>query len=234
MTTSWFEIGANWEAVMQKKVLRILAMVFAACPAVGLAQAPKDAVVVSDEDVKAVLKYAVDTKRTTPDNTIRVIDMGTYQLSVAVVHRGALGGGNAAAAGAAAGRGAAPAPNPQPACGEQRAGATGPGGIYHDDTPETYVVISGSATLITGGTIANGRRSPADSEVTTILNGPSCNGTMVGYTSRQIKVGDIIVIPERVPHGFSAIPDHVTYLSVRPDLKKVLQHGYVNPALKQK
>jgi len=28
------------------------------------------------------------------------------------------------------------------------------------------------------------------------------------------------------------VTDHVTYLSIRPDLKKVLQHGYVNPALK--
>ena len=92
-------------------------------------------------------------------------------------------------------------------------------------------MTSGSGTLITGGTIVNGRRSPADSEVTTILNGPSCNGTMVGYSSRVINVGDIIVIPEGVPHGFSAIPDHVTYLSVRPDLKKVLKKGYVNPAL---
>ena len=225
---------------MEKKVLRVLAMVFAACPAIASAQAPKDAVVVSDADIKAVLKYAVDTKRTTPDNTIRVLDMGAYQLGVAVVHRGptggggnaAGGGGNAAAGGGAAGRGAAP--NPQPACGEQRAGATGPGGIYHDSTAETYVVISGSATLITGGTIVNGRRSPADSEVTTVLNGPSCNGTMVGYTSRQINIGDVIVIAEGVPHGFSAIPDHVTYLSVRPDLKKVLQHGYVNPALHPK
>ena len=225
---------------MQKKILQILTMVVAAWSAVVVAQAPKDGVFITDEDVKAVLKYAVDTKRTTPDNTIRVIDMGNYQLGVAVIHRGAMGGGgnvaggggNAAAGGGTAGRGAAP--NPQPACGEQRAGATGPTGLYHDDTAETYVVISGSATLITGGSVVNGRRSPADSEVTTILNGPSCGGTLVGYTSRQIKVGDIIVIPEHVPHGFSAIPDHVTYLSVRPDLKKVLQHGYVNPALGRK
>ena len=216
---------------MQKKLLRILATVFALCPAAASAQAPKDGVYITDEDVKAVLKYAVDTKRTTPDNTIRVIDMGSYQLGVAVIHRGAMGGGGNAVAG---GGNAAAAPNPQPACGQQRAAATGPNGLYHDATAETYVVISGSATLITGGTIVNGRRSPADSEVTTILNGPSCGGTMVGYTSRQIKVGDIIVIPEGVPHGFSAIPDHVTYLSVRPDLKKVLQHGYVNPALKPK
>jgi quercetin dioxygenase-like cupin family protein len=56
---------------------------------------------------------------------------------------------------------------------------------------------------------------------------------MVGYTSHPVKTGDVIIIPEGVPHGFSAIPDHVTYLSIRPDLKKVLQHGYVNPALKK-
>ena len=215
----------------RQNALLILTTVLAVCPAVALAQAPKDGIYITNEDVKAVLKYAVETKRTIPDNTIRVIDMGNYQLGVAVIHRGAMGGGGTAAAG---GGNAGAAPNPQPACGEQRAGATGPNGLYHDDTAETYVVISGSATLITGGTVVNGRRSPADSEVTTILNGPSCGGTMVGYTSRQIKEGDIIVIPERVPHGFSAIPDHVTYLSVRPDPKKVLQHGYVNPALKPK
>ena len=209
---------------MRKKVLQALAMVLAAFPAVGLAQAPKDGVYIGDEDVKAVLKHAVDTKRTIPDNTIRVIDMDKYQLGVAVIHRGAMGGGGGANAAAAA--------NPSPACGEQRPDAKGPTGIFHDDTAESYVVISGGATLITGGTIVNGRRSAPDSEVTTILNGPSCSGTMVGYTSRKIKTGDIIVIPEHVPHGFSDVPDHVTYLSIRPDLKKVLQHGYVNPALK--
>ncbi len=212
---------------MRRHILQILAFVFTSCPVVGLAQAPKDAVVITNEDIKAVLKYAADTKRTIPDNSIRVIDMGAYQLAVAVVHRGATGGGTGNAA-AGAGNAA------QAACGEPRAGAKGPNGIFHDDTAETYVVISGSGTLITGGTIVNGTRSAPDNEVTTILNGPSCNGTMVGFTSRQIKEGDIIVIPERVPHGFSAVPDHVTYLSVRPDLKKVLQHGYVNAALTKK
>jgi mannose-6-phosphate isomerase-like protein (cupin superfamily) len=209
---------------MKNKALQILALFIAAYPAVALAQAPKDGVYISDEDVKAVLKHSADTKRAIPDNTLRVIDMDKYQLGVAVIHRGAMAGGNAGGGTAAA--------NPAPACGEKRPGATGPTGIFHDDTAESYVVISGSATLITGGTVVNGRRSAPDAEVTTILNGPSCSGTMVGYTSHQIKTGDIIVIPEGVPHGFSAIPDHVTYLSIRPDLKKVLQHGYVNPVLK--
>jgi mannose-6-phosphate isomerase-like protein (cupin superfamily) len=211
---------------MTKKILQMLVIVVVACPVLALAQAPKDGVYISDEDVKAVLKHSVDTKRTIPDNTLRVIDMNKYQLGVAVIHRGAMGAPAANPAPAAAA-------NPQPACGEQRPSATGPTGIMHDDTAESYVVISGNATLITGGAIVNGRRSAPENEVTTILNGPSCSGTMVGYTTRNIKTGDIIIIPEGVPHGFSAVPDHVTYLSIRPDLKKVLQHGYVNPALKK-
>ena len=46
---------------MRKKILQVLAFVFAAGSVVGLAQAPKDGVYISDEDVKAVLKHAVDT-----------------------------------------------------------------------------------------------------------------------------------------------------------------------------
>jgi mannose-6-phosphate isomerase-like protein (cupin superfamily) len=206
-------------------------MLLAVYPIAGLAQAPKDGVYISDEDIKSVLKHSADTHRTIPDNTLRVIDMNQYQLGVAVVARGAMGGGGGANANAAGGGNAAA--NAAQACGEKRPGATGPNGIFHDDTAESYVVISGAGTLITGGTIVNGRRSGPNDEVTTVLNGPSCGGTMVGYTSRQVKVGDVIIIPEHVPHGFSAIPDHITYLSIRPDLKKVLKHGYVNPALKQ-
>lgn len=220
----------------KKQVLQILAIVLAVSPAMGLAQAPKDGVYIGDEDIKAVLKHSADIHRAIPDNTIRVVDMGQYQLGVAVVQRGAMAGAGANANATATGGGnarAGTAANTSLACGEQRPGAKGPNGIFHEDTAESYVVISGGGTLITGGTIVNGRRSGPNEEVTRVLNGPSCGGTMVGYTSRKVKVGDVIIIPEHVPHGFSAIPDHITYLSIRPDLKKVLQHGYVNPALKQ-
>jgi mannose-6-phosphate isomerase-like protein (cupin superfamily) len=215
---------------MQRKVLQVMAIVFLGIPVVGLAQAPKDGVYFTAEDIQAVLKHAADTKRTIPDNTIQVLDMGKYNLGVAVVHRGAIAGRGAGAGG---GPTTVAPSNPQPACGEQSAGAKGPGGIYHDDTAESYIVTSGSATMITGGKIVNGRRSAPESEVTKTLNGPSCSGTIVGGTTHNIKVGDIVIIPEGVPHGFTAIPDHVTYLSIRPDLKKVLQHGYVNPGLKK-
>jgi quercetin dioxygenase-like cupin family protein len=160
--------------------------------------------------------------------------MGDYQLNVAVVHRGALAVNRTpSVAGSANGNAAqlAPAAAATTPCGEKIADATGPNGILHDFTAESYVIISGNATLITGGSIVNGRRSAPDNEITTTLNGPSCSGTMMGYTSREIKAGDVIIIPQGVPHGFSAIPDQITYLSIRPDLKKILQHGYVNPAL---
>ena len=88
--------------------------------------------------------------------------------------------------------------------------------------------------MVTGGHIMNGRRSPADGEVTKILNGPSCSGTIAGadVVRKAVKTGDIIIIPAGVPHGWAEIPEHVDYLSFRPSAR-VLEAGYVNPALKK-
>jgi quercetin dioxygenase-like cupin family protein len=47
---------------------------------------------------------------------------------------------------------------------------------------------------------------------------------------REVKVGDIIVIPAGVPHGWTTIPDHVDYLSFRPS-QRVLTAGYVHPSI---
>ncbi|MCU1382153.1 MAG: hypothetical protein JWL71_850, partial [Acidobacteria bacterium] len=122
-------------------------------------------------------------------------------------------------------------------CGEQStAPVTGgtAGAIAHDQQTEGYLIVSGSGTLVTGGKIVNGRRSPPDSEVTKVLNGPSCSGTTVGgdVVKKMVKTGDIIIIPAGVPHGWSDIPEHVDYLSFRPSAR-VLEAGYVNPALKK-
>ena len=198
----------------------VLATVHAAC-----AQ-PAAAVDISAADVQAVLKAGGPSV----DHTLKVVDMGDYQLSVAVIHRGPTTppGARAPARG--------PAPDPVH-CGltaPPPGAAQGPGGmIVHDDTAETYIVIAGSGTLVTGGQIVNGTRSPPDSDVTKILNGPSCSGAVVGnFVSRKVGVGDITLIPAGMAHGWSDIPTEVTYLSVRPDPKKVLAHGYVNPAIK--
>jgi mannose-6-phosphate isomerase-like protein (cupin superfamily) len=180
-----------------------------------------------------IMKSDIDKVLASPgrsvDHTLRVLDLGAYQLSVAVIKRGPTGQRPAGAA-------QRPAPT-TPACGVTAMPANSKpaasGGIVHDDTAETYIVISGSGTLVTGGQILNGHRSAPDSEVTKVLNGPSCSGQIVGnYVARKMNVGDISVIPAGVAHGWTDITSEVTYLSVRPDPKKVLEHGYVNPALK--
>jgi len=57
---------------------------------------------------------------------------------------------------------------------------------------------------------------------------------MVGadVVTREVRVGDIIIIPAGTPHGWSNIPDHVDYLSFRPS-QNALTAGYVNPAIKK-
>ena len=218
---------------MKKVILSVFAVPFILAPAVMLAQsvASKGATYITDEEVKAVNALPG------VDRTIRVVDIGPENFAVGIIHRGVTGMGarGAAPAGAAAGaaRGAAPAAEP---CGEQStAPVTGgtPGAIAHDQQTEGYLIVSGSGTLVTGGKIVNGRRSPAESEVTKVLNGPSCSGTTVGDVVKKfVKTGDIIIIPAGVPHGWSEIPEHVDYLSFRPSAR-VLEAGYVNPALKK-
>jgi mannose-6-phosphate isomerase-like protein (cupin superfamily) len=215
---------------MYKAILGVAALLTAST--MGFAQ-PKAAVDITKAQIDEVLKFAPPAV----DQTLRVIDMGGYALSVAVIHRGAPPAGGAAGRGrGAAGGGRAQQSAAEP-CGLTSAPAGAkegpPGMIAHDDTVETYIVISGSGTLVTGGEILNGRRSPADSEVVKILNGPSCSGRVLGdFVSRKMGVGDISVIPAGMPHGWTDITTEVTYLSIRPDPKKVLEHGYVNPHIK--
>lgn len=136
------------------------------------------------------------------DRQIRIVDMGEYNLAVGVIHREA---------------------------SEDDGGPVT--GIIHSQVTETYVVRSGSGTLVTGGTIPNPVELPESSEVVRILNGPTVYGENEGGRARHAEAGDVIIIPAGVFHGWTDIEDHVTYLSIRPDPDKVLEAGYVNPAV---
>ena len=136
-----------------------------------------------------------------PDRQLRVVDMGKYNLGVGIIHRGPTNDKPG---------------DPIPV-------------IYHDFTPEVYIITSGTGVLTTGGVIENKR---AGTGVPNVMNGPSGGGTAgAGAYSRVVKEGDIIIIPNQVAHGWSQITDHVTYLSVRPDPDRVLPAGYVYPLL---
>jgi len=220
---------------MCKAIKASVALALALVPTAARGQQPITAAIdISDEQVKAV--------NATPgvDRQLRIVDLGKYQLAVGIVHRGPTGAargtaGRGAAGAGAQGRGAAVScgTSASPASASSSGAA---GGISHDATTETYIIVSGSGTLVTGGHILNGTRSGPESEVTRVLNGPSCSGTIEGQdvVRRVVKTGDIIIIPAGVPHGWTDIADHVDYLSVRPDPDKVLQRGYVHPAISAK
>ncbi len=135
------------------------------------------------------------------DKQIRVVDMGKYNMGVGIIHRGPT--------------------NDKP--GDPISV------LYHDYTAETYIIVSGSGILTTGGVIDNKRASTGPPVV---MNGPGGGGQAGrGAYSRKVTTGDIIIIPTGVAHGWSQITDHVDYLSVRPDPDRVLPAGWVYPTL---
>lgn len=218
---------------MNKTLFRVAlgaAALTVAVPVLTIAQSkPTEATYISKEEVDKV------TALPGVDRTIKVLDIGNEHFSVGTIHRVAPQPGAGAGAGAAGGRGRGTPPPPD--CGTIATAPTGgaqpaPGMIAHDVQTEGYLITSGGGTMMTGGTIYNGRKSGPNDEVTTTLNGPSCSGTAYGNVTRKVvKPGDIIIIPAGVPHGWTGITDQVTYLSFRPS-GNALTVGYVNPAIK--
>jgi hypothetical protein len=136
-----------------------------------------------------------------PDRQLRVIDMGKYNLGVGIIHRGPTNDKPG---------------DPVPV-------------LWHDYTPEIYFIRSGTGILTTGGVILNQRQGRG---VPNTMNGPGGSGIAgPGAYSRRVSAGDIIIIPNKVAHGWSGVTDHVDYLSFRPDPDRVLPAGWVYPLL---
>jgi mannose-6-phosphate isomerase-like protein (cupin superfamily) len=104
-------------------------------------------------------------------------------------------------------------------------------GLVHRAVSEVYYILSGGRTLVTGGTVSAGPDLPADIDAVTVLVGPTFRASAEGGRVREISEGDVVVIPAGVFHAWSEIPDHVTYLSIRPDPHGTLPAGYVNPLI---
>jgi mannose-6-phosphate isomerase-like protein (cupin superfamily) len=189
----------------------------------------------SSKPATYITKEEIDIVNRQPggaDRQIRVVDIGHENFAVGIVHRGPTGKPNPTSSGAGGARSNQPPAEP---CGDKSATpppAGTPNGLTHDKQTEGYYIVSGGGTMVTGGRIVNGRRSAPDSAVTRELNGPSCSGPVVGpdVVRRDVKVGDIIIIPAGTPHGWVNIPDHVDYLSFRPS-PGILSAGYVHPSI---
>jgi hypothetical protein len=222
---------------MKAMMLQVLAVVVVLTPAVvssqGAKTKPTTATYITKEEIDLVNKEGQGT-----DRNIRTVDIGHENFSVGIIHRGktvdgvqlaAAGGAAANAAGGARAGGAAGAPAPT-ACGRQMptppAGGTA-GGITHDSQTEGYYIVSGAGTMFTDGYIVNGRHNLSPD-----LNGPTCGGMAYNVVKKQVKAGDIIIIPAGVVHGWVDIPEHVDYLSFRPS-PGILTAGYVHPVLRK-
>ncbi len=215
---------------MRTMLVGAACLVLFAISSVVLAQSAssKAATYITKEEIDIV------NKQPGGDRQIKVVDIGHENFAVGIVHRGPTGAAARGAGGGGAARATTPAPEP---CGEKSATpppAGTPNGLTHDHQTEGYYIVSGGGTMVTGGRIVNGRRSAPESAVTRELNGPSCSGPVIGsdVVIRDVKVGDIIIIPPNTPHGWVNIPDHVDYLSFRPS-PGVLTAGYVHPSIKK-
>ncbi len=78
--------------------------------------------------------------------------------------------------------------------------------LIHPRSFEIYQIIDGSATYVTGGTLA----PPLTDD------GPENYRSLAidGGTSRRVGKGDIIVTPPGTPHWFSQIDGTITYMEV--------------------
>src|ERR1700693_5251028 len=93
----------------------------------------------------------------------------------------------------------------------------------HFKVTEIYHVTDGAGTLVTGGAMVNAKPRPADAMSVRLEDGAGASGTAIqGGVTRQIKAGDVVVIPAGVPHWFSAIEGSITYVVVRVDPERIL------------
>lgn len=217
---------------MKKTLVNALVVASVLSSAVVLAQTgkpkPTTATYITKEEIDALSKS--EQGKGTVDQNTKVIDLGYENFTVGVIHRGSTR--NPAPAAAAAGNAAAAAPG-EP-CGRTMATLPpggSPGGITHDFQTEGYYIVSGGGTMFTDGYIVNGQHNNQNNNPGG-PNGPTCGGTAYEVKKVVVKVGDAIIIPPGVVHGWSDIPDHVDYLSFRPS-QNVLGAGWVNPTIQK-
>jgi mannose-6-phosphate isomerase-like protein (cupin superfamily) len=78
----------------------------------------------------------------------------------------------------------------------------GAGAVAHEGAMELHHIVSGSGTMVTGGTIA---RPTGSNGTATIQNG----------VSRKVGPGDVVLIQAGEPHWYKDLDGPITYLEIR-------------------
>jgi mannose-6-phosphate isomerase-like protein (cupin superfamily) len=223
---------------MKSTALKVLLTAAVVIPVAVVAQPrpgnPTTSTVITKAEIDKIL--ATEMGQTTRDENARVVDIGDgWSMELGIIHRAkqkVMTVGEARAAG----RSNAPAPAagaaPPVPCGVQNPNPPADalqGAITHDNQTEGYYIISGSGTAFIDGTLLNGRHSTNNPDGGP--NGPGCGGGVaVGARKIELKVGDVLIVPPGVIHGWFDIPDHVDYLSFRPS-HGIMKNGWVNPTI---
>jgi mannose-6-phosphate isomerase-like protein (cupin superfamily) len=83
--------------------------------------------------------------------------------------------------------------------------------LVHGKRADFMMIRDGGGTFTAGGELLEGKAGGGEGDMT---------GTGVkGGVSKVLKPGDVVYVPPGVPHYFSEIPDHVTEILVRWDVK---------------
>jgi len=99
------------------------------------------------------------------DQQVRSVDVGKSQVGVAMVTRGKL------------------------VAGVDRKGAV----AEHEQVSEVYHVIEGTATLLTGPNLVNGKKRPDSEKTVRLQNGPGLSAdSIVNPEVHHLKPGDVI------------------------------------------
>jgi mannose-6-phosphate isomerase-like protein (cupin superfamily) len=93
---------------------------------------------------------------------------------------------------------------------EYRVAGVNANATVHDRDAELFLVVEGSGTLVTGGTLKDGKRSNPEN---------SQGSAIEGGTSRRLSKGDWVIVPEKTPHWFTQIDGALVLMSVH------LPHG---------
>ena len=94
--------------------------------------------------------------------------------------------------------------------------------LEHGQITEIYHIISGSGTMVSEGTIENGKDT-TDANTLSVVGPSSGGGKIIGGRSRKIGPGDVVIVPPNTPHGWSEVSEELVYLVVRMDPHKVLK-----------
>jgi mannose-6-phosphate isomerase-like protein (cupin superfamily) len=219
---------------MRNTALKVLLTAAVLIPVAVYAQPrpgnPTTATVITKAEIDKI--SATEQPQRVRDENAKVVDIGDgWSMELGIIHRGS----TRTPAPAPTARAGTPRAAAQPnSCGEQMVEPPAdaiPGAITHDNQTEGYLIVSGGGTAFIDGHVVNGRHSTANPDGGP--NGPGCGGLAVGSRKIELKVGDVLIVPPGVIHGWADIPDHVDYLSFRPS-HDVMKNGWVNPTIAPK